>query len=171
MDKGTNLWGVGLRNKLCPSCKLSYTWYAHPIWTLVYQAEHAFVRHECKLTLDSISCKDCVLLRCGSSCPLPPLPGGKVRALTPLAADWFRGVPSPYHPSLPLLTLSPLLLLSLSLSLCLSHCFLATPRISLAIAPPAVGAPGVLSLIVFSAYSACCPYFVPSGPSSNRSAR
>ena len=58
------------------------------------------MRHECKLTLDSISCKDCVLLHCGSSCPLPPLPWGKVRALTPLAADWLRGVHSPYHPSL-----------------------------------------------------------------------
>ena len=63
--------------------------------------------HECKLTLGNISCKDCVLLHCGSSYPLPPLPWCKVRALTPLAADWFRGVPSPYHPSLPVLTLSP----------------------------------------------------------------
>ena len=58
------------------------------------------MRHKGKLTLDSVSCKDCVLLHYGSSCPLPPLPWGKARALTPLAADWFRGVPSPYHPSL-----------------------------------------------------------------------
>jgi hypothetical protein len=56
-----------------------------------------------KLTRASDSCKYCFLLPCGSSYPLPPLPTGKVRALTPLAADWFRGVPSPYHPSLPLL--------------------------------------------------------------------
>ena len=27
-----------------------------------------------------------------------PGPTGKVRALTPLAVDWFRGVPSPYPP-------------------------------------------------------------------------
>ena len=47
-----------------------------------------------------------------------------------------------------------------SLRLCLSHCFLATPRISLAIAPPAAGAPGVLSLIGISAYSARCLYLV-----------
>ena len=129
------------------------------------------MRHECKLTRDSNSCKDCILLLCGSSCPLPPLPLGKVRALTPLAADWFRGVPSPYQPSLPLLTFSPLLPPSLSLRLCLSHCFLATPHISPAIAPPAACAPGVLSLIGFSAYSACCSYSLPLGPAPKQPER
>ena len=68
---------------------------------------------------------------------LPPTPiaHGKVRALTPLAADWFRGVPSPYHPSLPLPSLSLRSPPSLSVRLCLSHRLVVTSHFSPAVAP------------------------------------
>ena len=89
-----------------------------------------------KLTRASDSGKYCFLLPCGSSYPLPPLPTGKVRALTPLAADWFRGVPSPYHPSLPLLIFPPPLASLPFTHLCLSHHRVVASRISPATAPP-----------------------------------
>ena len=48
--------------------------------------------HDCKLTRASNSGKYCICYLVAQAAPYPG-PTGKVRALTPLAVDWFRGVP------------------------------------------------------------------------------
>ena len=86
-----------------------------------------------------------------------------MRALTPLAADWFRGVPSPYRPS-PLCSSFALPLL-LFLSLPGSSSVPLIPGCALhfpGYCSIAVGALCVLSLSGIATHSAYCSYLVSS---------
>ena len=80
---------------------------------------------------------------------LPPTPAalGNGEGSHTSGRRLVQGCTLSFPPLPPLLTFSPLLLLSLSLRLFLSHCLLAIPRISSASAPPAACAPGIPSLI------------------------
>ena len=126
VDKGTTWWGVEWKDNAPASYMPSYKWHAYSRGTLVYQVDQAVIcgmNASWHVLAAQANTAYCYLVAQAVPCPSPT---GKVRALTPLAVDWFRGVPSPYPPSLSCLpSLSALLPPVFALlPVPLSHCCL-----------------------------------------------